>query len=169
MVSIFQGAHFIRQYQFLFNRFTPSAYYYGLFFVVRNFLIASVPVTQVNEPASQVLCLTLLISASGAVENILRPWKVSTGSRNTSPDTFLFSLHILQGSLSVGRVPLSEHLGRQKPSRTSYLKSELCTHTFIRVGMTQGTVPVHLGSLGNCGPALISQVVIPNVCLTGCP
>ena len=69
------GAVFVRQYEFLFKRFRADRYYYALMFVIRNLLMAMVPVVFADLPAMQGSSMSLmLIVFFGCVCHLL-PWR----------------------------------------------------------------------------------------------
>lgn len=66
----------IQAVRFLFSRFKPSAYFYGTFLLVRNLCICLVPVVIRDVAAVQVVVMSLIISFSGIIQALIRPWRV---------------------------------------------------------------------------------------------
>lgn len=69
------GGAFIKYFNFLFRRFRPERYYYGLGLCLRSLAVALIPVAAVNEPAAAVLLLFFAISLSACLQCALWPWR----------------------------------------------------------------------------------------------
>ncbi|CAK0840290.1 unnamed protein product [Prorocentrum cordatum] len=67
-------------FRFLFFRFKPSRYYYGLIMLVRNLLLCLVPVIIESDVAAQVICTSVLILATMVLQVELAPWKLAAAN-----------------------------------------------------------------------------------------
>ena len=67
------GISFVRMFQFIFQRFTVECYYYDICYLLRNLMIALLPVLFVNEPQAQVGSMTLVIAAGGLLQSKIAP------------------------------------------------------------------------------------------------
>mmetsp|Transcript_81223 Transcript_81223/g.178519 ORF Transcript_81223/g.178519 Transcript_81223/m.178519 type:complete len:256 (-) Transcript_81223:57-824(-) len=65
----------LQKYRFLFFRFHPHAYFYGLVLVLRSLLFCLVPVCIRNDPGLQVVALSFLIMSFSQIQCVLRPWR----------------------------------------------------------------------------------------------
>ncbi|CAK0804184.1 unnamed protein product, partial [Prorocentrum cordatum] len=81
-VSVGADTHFFgfASFRFLFFRFKPSRYYYGLIMLVRNLLLCLVPVIIESDVAAQVIFTSILILATMVVQVELAPWKVAAAN-----------------------------------------------------------------------------------------
>lgn len=70
------GVDFLLRFQWLFRRFTDERYYFCIFYVVRNLLVAAFPVLFVREPVAQVLLVIVAIVAYAACQMKMWPWRV---------------------------------------------------------------------------------------------
>jgi hypothetical protein len=74
------GLSWLRAFFWLFSRFTPECYYYGLIYTLRNLVLAIVPVSLVNEPGAQMMTLSLVIMGTIVLQCWLKPWRSTTGN-----------------------------------------------------------------------------------------
>jgi len=63
------------RFYFLFRRFEPHSYFYGLLLLVRSVLICLVPVAFRNNAVAQILVLSGLLSTFLFAQSTLRPWR----------------------------------------------------------------------------------------------
>ncbi|CAK9038848.1 Uncharacterized protein SCF082_LOCUS22793 [Durusdinium trenchii] len=76
------GLEVMERYRFLFARFRPERYYYGLILSVHNLLVALIPAALVSFPALQVGIMGLVICAKLVVQGLLWPWKIDLANYN---------------------------------------------------------------------------------------
>eukprot|EP00930_Biecheleria_cincta_P028573 TRINITY_DN19944_c0_g2_i1.p1 TRINITY_DN19944_c0_g2~~TRINITY_DN19944_c0_g2_i1.p1 ORF type:complete len:1742 (-),score=234.93 TRINITY_DN19944_c0_g2_i1:108-5333(-) len=90
------------RYRFLFGRFRPEHYYFGLLYLVRNMVIALVPVVFANTTTLQIVAMGAVLQWSAALQASLWPWR-TLGSN-------LSDLAISQclGLVLLGAAPLLE-------------------------------------------------------------
>mmetsp|Transcript_3026 Transcript_3026/g.6626 ORF Transcript_3026/g.6626 Transcript_3026/m.6626 type:complete len:694 (-) Transcript_3026:35-2116(-) len=74
-MSQYGGENFLKATGFLFFRFTPSRYYYGLVSMTRSLLVCLVPVVIIDDGGFQVLCLTAILILFSQVQMYLHPWR----------------------------------------------------------------------------------------------
>ncbi|CAE8582168.1 unnamed protein product [Polarella glacialis] len=79
-VSSGTGLHLVQRYRFLFNRFHPHAYYYGLVLLIRNLFVAILPVALVSAPALQVVAMGALLLSSAVVQSRVWPWRTEAAN-----------------------------------------------------------------------------------------
>eukprot|EP00931_Biecheleriopsis_adriatica_P056953 TRINITY_DN33782_c0_g1_i1.p1 TRINITY_DN33782_c0_g1~~TRINITY_DN33782_c0_g1_i1.p1 ORF type:complete len:1737 (-),score=245.39 TRINITY_DN33782_c0_g1_i1:121-5331(-) len=63
------------RYRFLFGRFRAECYYFGLFYLCRNTLIALIPVAFANAPVGQVISMGAVLLIALAIQAYLWPWR----------------------------------------------------------------------------------------------
>lgn len=97
-----KGLTSVARYRFLFHRFKQEHYYYGLVYLVRNFLIALTPVALVSYPAGQLVAMSGLIILATLAQVWLKPWRTLVA--NTS-DMLMNTGLVL---VIVGAAPLLE-------------------------------------------------------------
>jgi len=90
---------FLSTFRFLFFRFQPYRYYYGLLFLFRSTLICLAPVLIRNDAGLQVAYLVLIILVMMQVQQALYPWRVQACNIvDGALQTFLVMI-LLSGSL----------------------------------------------------------------------
>jgi len=65
----------LHKYRFLFFRFHPYAYYYGLVLLLRSLLICIVPVVARDDPGLQVFILSFIIIVFAEFQCYIQPWR----------------------------------------------------------------------------------------------
>lgn len=70
-----RGLRLVHRYRFLFHRFKPDCFYYGLFLLYRNGLIALLPVLLVKLPEVQVPFMRMVLLISMALQSRKYPWR----------------------------------------------------------------------------------------------
>ncbi|CAE7606276.1 grlE, partial [Symbiodinium microadriaticum] len=70
----------VNRYRFLFHRFKPEKYYYGLVLLLRNGLVATLPIVTVELPELQVPSMGLILLVSGALQARTYPWRTETAN-----------------------------------------------------------------------------------------
>eukprot|EP00439_Symbiodinium_sp_Y106_P049873 s5941_g6.t1 len=97
-----KGLQLVNRYRFLFQRFRPECYYYGLLLLFRNAFIALFPVAFVQTPEIQVLLMGALFVLGSLLQVRTWPWRTEAAN---------FADAIMTGFLLVvllGAAPLSE-------------------------------------------------------------
>jgi len=69
-----------RRYRFLFNRFRPERYYYGVVYLIRNTLVALVPVIFAQVVSIQVVAMATVMAASAGLQARLWPWRTAASN-----------------------------------------------------------------------------------------
>ncbi|CAE7320100.1 Grm8 [Symbiodinium necroappetens] len=69
------GLQLVNRYRFLFQRFRPECYYYGLVLLFRNAFVALFPVAFVSMPEVQVVLMGALFVFGGALQVRSWPWR----------------------------------------------------------------------------------------------
>ncbi|CAE8681777.1 unnamed protein product [Polarella glacialis] len=80
LVSAGQGLQLVRRYRFLFTRFKPNCYYFGVVTLFRNFLVALTPIVLIEAPALQIIVLGGIFMISAAVQAWTRPWRTEASN-----------------------------------------------------------------------------------------
>jgi multiple sugar transport system substrate-binding protein len=95
------GLEFIRVYRFLFSRFHPEQYYYGVVFTLRSLLVALIPVMLANNVHAQVLLMMVVIAGMSAFQNRLFPWCSQRTNQLDSFTTVGLIVILLAGAMLV--------------------------------------------------------------------
>lgn len=61
---------------FVFKRFRPETYYFGFWFVLRNFVLSLIPVVFANSLSGQVLALVMVLLVWVFAVTDRQPWRV---------------------------------------------------------------------------------------------
>ena len=76
------GIEVMERYRFLFARFRPERYYYGLILTAHNLLVAIIPAALVALPALQVGIMGIVICLKLIVQILLWPWRLDLANYN---------------------------------------------------------------------------------------
>lgn len=74
-MSTESGVRKLQGYRFLFGRFRPECYHFGLLFLVRNGLVATIPAVLVPYPAMQVLLMASILLLGSFLQVRCWPWR----------------------------------------------------------------------------------------------
>jgi len=74
------GLRIVSRHRFLFQRFRPARYYYGVVVLVRNFIVALLPVALSALSAVQVPVMGMLLVASATLQVGLWPWRTKVAN-----------------------------------------------------------------------------------------
>ncbi|CAE7427169.1 Grm4, partial [Symbiodinium microadriaticum] len=98
-----RGLRMMNRYRFLFHRFKPEQYYYGLFVLCRNGVVALLPIVTVDIPELQVPGMAFILLASLLLQVRTYPWRTEQANH---VDLLLTSLLLM---VLVGAAPLLNH------------------------------------------------------------
>jgi len=104
------GMEFVREFHFLFARFTSQRYYYSLIFLVRNMLLALLPVMLVNSAQVQLLLMCLVISTTGMLQSHFWPWRTEVANYVDAALSIALCLILVAGALLID---LSDGTGQE--------------------------------------------------------
>ncbi len=76
------GIEVMERYRFLFARFRPERYYYGLILTGHNLIVATIPAALVALPALQVGIMGIVICLKLIVQILLWPWRLDLANYN---------------------------------------------------------------------------------------
>ena len=76
------GIEVMEQYRFLFARFRPERYYYGLILCTHNLTVGIIPAALVSFPALQVGIMGIVICLKLIVQILLWPWRLDIANHN---------------------------------------------------------------------------------------
>ncbi|CAE7632088.1 unnamed protein product [Symbiodinium sp. CCMP2592] len=76
------GLEVLERYRFLFGRFRPERYYYGLMLSFHNLVVALIPATLVSVPALQVGIMGIVVCVKLTTQSLLWPWRVDVANYN---------------------------------------------------------------------------------------
>jgi len=96
------GLQLVNRYRFLFQRFRPETYYYGLVLLYRNAMVALFPVLFVAVPEVQVVLMGALFVIGGALQVRVWPWRTEQANYADLVMTSLLQVVLL------GAAPLLE-------------------------------------------------------------
>lgn len=97
-----KGLQLVNRYRFLFQRFRPETYYYGLVLLYRNALVALFPVLFVAVPEVQVVLMGALFVIGGSLQARVWPWRTEQANYADLVMTSLLQVVLL------GAAPLLE-------------------------------------------------------------
>ncbi|CAK9062829.1 Metabotropic glutamate receptor 7 (mGluR7) [Durusdinium trenchii] len=97
-----RGLQLVNRYRFLFQRFKPECYYYGLVLLWRNAFVALFPVLFVAVPEVQVVLMGALFVCGGALQVRVWPWRTEQANYADLVMTSLLQVVLL------GAAPLLE-------------------------------------------------------------
>eukprot|EP00931_Biecheleriopsis_adriatica_P049451 TRINITY_DN28607_c1_g1_i1.p1 TRINITY_DN28607_c1_g1~~TRINITY_DN28607_c1_g1_i1.p1 ORF type:complete len:1454 (-),score=224.85 TRINITY_DN28607_c1_g1_i1:90-4385(-) len=80
-ISSIDGILMVNCYSFLFHRFRPDAFYFGVIYLTRNAMVALLPVVLATVPTLHVFAMGSLLLLSLTVQIVLVPWRTSTANR----------------------------------------------------------------------------------------
>ena len=69
------GVQFMLAWRFAFDRFSAECYGYSVIFLLRNLMVAAIPMIFVNSPRAMVFLLNLVLVCGMAVQVRLFPWR----------------------------------------------------------------------------------------------
>jgi len=75
LVASGSGLKILDRYRFLFQRFSPKCYYWGVFYLTRNFLISVSPALFQSAAIWQVISINILMLCSLVGTSYLTPWR----------------------------------------------------------------------------------------------
>lgn len=82
MVAMGRGVMLLRCFRFLFQRFTPKAYYYGLVYLSRSTLVALMPVFFPEQGYYLPFALTVTVTVVALLEAVVWPWRTHLANLN---------------------------------------------------------------------------------------
>lgn len=127
-----KGLRYASQYRFLFHRFKPENYYYGLILLYRNALVALLPIVLVSLPALQVPLIGVVLLTVQNLQVRLAPWRTEAANQ---VDTLLSDLLIVL-LLAVGPLLVTDEV-----QSTSVLGWILCVPV---LGVLLAAMPILL-------------------------
>lgn len=75
-----QGLLLVSKYKFLFQRFRPSNYYYGVIYLFRNTFLALIPVIGVSQPSIQIVSMAAVLLLSMTMQIRVWPWRTEAAN-----------------------------------------------------------------------------------------
>eukprot|EP00439_Symbiodinium_sp_Y106_P023600 s2265_g2.t2 len=107
------GLQLVHRHRFLFQRFKPECYYFGLVLLVRNALVALFPVLFVAVPSLQVVLMGLIFVVSAAMQIRAWPWRTEIANFADLVMTCLLQIVLLGAAplLEIDKDKSSELLG----------------------------------------------------------
>jgi hypothetical protein len=104
MITRPSGTDFIKCFHFIFNRFKPDCYFYGLIYCSRNSCISLIPVAFADEIAAQLMLMGLLVAGTSLVQCWIMPWRSVMpnfmDSITTLGGCFFFYVVLLGGAIA---------------------------------------------------------------------
>eukprot|EP00931_Biecheleriopsis_adriatica_P048436 TRINITY_DN27982_c0_g1_i1.p1 TRINITY_DN27982_c0_g1~~TRINITY_DN27982_c0_g1_i1.p1 ORF type:complete len:1575 (+),score=273.60 TRINITY_DN27982_c0_g1_i1:585-4727(+) len=114
-----QGLLIVGRYRFLFQRFSPERYYYGVLYLGRNAVLTLIPTVAVSWPGAQIVCMTIVLLTSMIAQIRLWPWR--TRAANISEMLFVPSVILFLASAA----PMVDFKGHRE-RHTALLSWMLC-------------------------------------------
>lgn len=74
------GLVLVSKYKFLFQRFRPSNYYYGVIYLFRNTFLALIPVIGVAQPSLQIVSMAAIVLLSMTMQIRVWPWRTEAAN-----------------------------------------------------------------------------------------
>jgi hypothetical protein len=106
------GVRDLKSYRFLFARFKPECYYFGVIFLVRNALVAMTPVVFVQIPAMQSMAMATVLLTGHTLLAMQRPWRTNASNYSDLGIGFLLLL-LITGSATL--LEVDKKTGRRSP------------------------------------------------------
>jgi hypothetical protein len=75
LIASGQGLMLVRRFRWLFNRFTPERYYYGVIYIARGTMVAMVPVVFAGDSMVQVISMGSILILFAGLQSKLWPWR----------------------------------------------------------------------------------------------
>lgn len=75
LIASGKGIQMVVRYKFLFNRYKPEVYYYGVLSLTRGMIVALLPVVVVGVPSLQVVLMGAVFLYGALVQTRLWPWR----------------------------------------------------------------------------------------------
>merc|ERR1719271_1991951 len=98
------GVDFLERTQFIFSRFKPRAYKFGIVFLLRSFCISVIPIVFVNFVALQLLLMSVVLLLWAYAELSWQPWRVTLVGVADSTMSFCLLVILLCGALLIDPV-----------------------------------------------------------------
>ena len=98
-----QGLQLVHRHRFLFQRFKPKRFYYGLLLLLRNALLALFPVIFSPFPSLQIEIMGVLLVTACALQVRLWPWRTDLANYTDLVITLLLQTLLLGISPLIGR------------------------------------------------------------------
>eukprot|EP00746_Dinoflagellata_sp_MGD_P124788 gnl/MRDRNA2_/MRDRNA2_59417_c0_seq1.p1 gnl/MRDRNA2_/MRDRNA2_59417_c0~~gnl/MRDRNA2_/MRDRNA2_59417_c0_seq1.p1 ORF type:complete len:1726 (-),score=278.04 gnl/MRDRNA2_/MRDRNA2_59417_c0_seq1:251-4669(-) len=95
------GVDFLEKTQFIFSRFKPQNYKFGIIFLFRSFSISVIPVVFVNHVVMQLLLMSVVLLMWTYAELSQKPWRVKLVSMADSVMSFCLLVILLCGALVI--------------------------------------------------------------------
>jgi len=76
------GLEVLERYKFLFARFRPERYYFGLLLSAHNLVVALIPAALVSVPALQVGIMGMVVCLKLTTQSLLWPWRADVANYN---------------------------------------------------------------------------------------
>jgi hypothetical protein len=93
---------FMQGFRFLFYRFKPHAYFFGMAFLLRNLLVCLVPAVIRDNAAAQIVMMSMVFLFSTIGQTLLQPWRSSSANVLDGCMTGCIILILLCGAVSGG-------------------------------------------------------------------
>jgi len=90
-----EGLRRVHRYRFFHQRFKVERYYYGLILLVRNAVVALMPVVLVAVPVVQVSAMGAVLLGGAALQSRLWPWRTETANSADMVSTFFLTVVLL--------------------------------------------------------------------------
>ncbi|OLP95414.1 Sushi, von Willebrand factor type A, EGF and pentraxin domain-containing protein 1 [Symbiodinium microadriaticum] len=93
------GVNFVKRWNFMFARFSPTAYYFAFVLNMRNLLIGLIPVLLVEFAELQFIFLTITVSVYTVLQARIWPWRTSMSNYMDSCLALFLITVIVVGSM----------------------------------------------------------------------
>jgi len=80
LVNSNDGVRALKCYRFLFSRFRPEGYYFGLIFLIRNAFVAAIPTVLVRVPEIHMLAMGAVVMAGCFLQVRCWPWRTASAN-----------------------------------------------------------------------------------------
>lgn len=120
-----QGLQLVHRHRFLFQRFRPQRYYYGLLLLLRNAMLALFPVIFTPVPSLQIEIMGFVLLTASALQIRLWPWRTELANYTD------LAINLLLQILLLGVSPLVSRDAEKSTVLLGYLLSFAVLSPFI--------------------------------------
>jgi len=99
------SGRWMHTYRWLFFRFVPERYYYGVLFLTRSLMISFVPIVVSKDFALQVMAMTVILIGFMLLQMSMRPWRSAMTNGIDSAMVSMLLLMLMCGILSTANEP----------------------------------------------------------------
>ena len=105
------GSRHLRMFRFLFFRFNPESYWYGLVSLFRGVIICLIPIIFRDLAAMQIIVMTTILSGFSLLPVYLKPWRAALANLVDGIVMVLMNMILLIVAMSTDYADVTELIG----------------------------------------------------------